>query len=181
MSLNNRQRTCLLVAGCFFAATLIYPPFSLQGIRQGYGWIFSPPHPFAVIDVGMLLIEWGALLLVTSALLFIPGRQDGSEALHEVGGELQRAGLWWVIVVLRLTRLLCGFILALQLFGLLPVLTWTMNPDAINGEVLLTLLIKVVVAIFVAGIALALRHLINRLHQARTGSTEVMIRGTWSF
>lgn len=181
VSLNHRQRTCLLVAGCFFAATLIYPPFSLQGIRQGFGWIISPPHPFAVIDVGMLLIEWGALLLMTSALMFILGRQEGIDALNEIGSDIRRSGLWGAILVLRLTRLLCGFILAFQLFGMLPILTWAMNPEAINGEALVTLQIKVVVAIVVAGIALVLRRLINWLNKSRTGSHDLLIPRAWSF
>lgn len=181
MSLNHRQRTCLLVAGCFFAATLIYPPFSLQGIRQGFGWIFSPPHSHAVIDVGMLLIEWGALLLVTTALMFMLNRQDGSDGPNEIGGDLRQGGLWVAILVLRMTRLFCGFILALQLFGLLPVLTWAMTPEAVNGEAIVTLMIKVVVAMLMAGIALALRRLINWLHKARTGSSDLLIAGAWSF
>lgn len=120
------------------------------------------------------------MLLVTTALMIIFGRQGGSDCLNEVRGDIQRTGLWLAIILLRLTRLLCGLILSLQIFGLLPILTWLINPEGINGEAIVTLLIKVIVAVLAAIIALMLRRLINWLHKLRTGLAEVLIPGVWS-
>ena len=47
-----------------------------------------------------------------------------------------------MLVLLRIIRAFCGFLFAWQILGLLPVLTWLRQPDAVTGDMLAILLIK---------------------------------------
>lgn len=184
MPLNPRQRMCLTLAAGLFAVTLVYPPFSLQGISQGFGWIVAPPHPLAIIDVGMLLVEWGALFLLSLVLVLVLGEKgsDDSDGSEQGGGrELRNASLATAIFGLRLVRALFGIVLAFQILGLLPILTWVAAPSDVSGDAIVTVLIKITVAAVATGMVLGLRRLINNLNTVRTGSGDLLIPGTWSF
>jgi len=166
MTLNHRQRVCLAVAGCLLMATLIYPPFKVQGISLGFAWIFFPPHPYAVIDVGMLLVEWVALLLCVVTVIFFFGGRGATLSGHEAGVVVEKVGRRSLILVLRAVWMICGFVMALQIIGLLPIIGWLGNIDVITDQELITVALKVSVGVIAAAGFYGLRKLINRL-QAR--------------
>lgn len=70
---------------------------------------------------------------------------------------------------LRLIRGICGFVFALQVLGLVPVLTWLSQPDAIDGKMVAMVVLKLVVLAVSGGLFFGLRKLINRLHEKKHG------------
>ena len=166
MTLNHRQRVCLAVAGCLLLASLIYPPFKIQGISLGFSWIFAPPNPYAVIDGGMLLVEWVALLLCVVTVIFFFGGRGAAISGHDAGVVAEKVGRRGLIFVLRAVWMICGFVMALQIIGLLPIIGWLGNIDVITDQELITVALKVSVGVIAAAGFYGLRKLINRL-QAR--------------
>lgn len=162
-------------------ATLIYPPFQVQGYSFGFAWIFSPPYPFASIDLGMLLVEWLAIALSTIAVLyFLGGNQSNinseSPAQLSVGGVAIRAG----ILVLRLVRIIFGLVMALQILGLVPILSWPLNPQFVTGEVIAQVVIKLLVLTIATLAFFGLRRLINWLHLRNTADVGTLLRSKWA-
>lgn len=71
--------------------------------------------------------------------------------------------------LLRIIRGLCGFIFVLQIMQLLPVITWAAQPQAVTGNMLAILALKIIALIFFGGLFFGLRQLINYLHIQRHG------------
>lgn len=71
--------------------------------------------------------------------------------------------------LLRLIRGFCGFLFAMQIFGLLPVLTWLQQPDAITGGMWALVTIKVLALALFGWLFFGLRSIINRLHTKKHG------------
>ncbi len=83
--------------------------------------------------------------------------------------------------VLRFIRGVCGFIFALQIFGLLPMYTWLLQPDAITGHMLALAFCKVIVLVVFGGLFFALRIIINRLHAKKHGVPHpALAKTTWA-
>ena len=72
--------------------------------------------------------------------------------------------------LLRFIRGVCGFVFALQVLGLVPVLTWFSQPDAIDGKMMAMLVLKIGVLVVFGGLFFGLRKLINRLHEKKHGA-----------
>lgn len=162
-------------------ASLIYPPFQVQGYSFGFAWIFSPPYPFASIDLGMLMVEWLAITLSTiAALYFLGGNQSNTNsetpAQLSVSGVAIRVG----ITVLRLLRILFGLVMAFQMIGLIPILSWPLNPQIVTGEAIVQVVIKLIVLALATLAFFGLRRLINRLHARTSLGGELLLRGNWS-
>lgn len=66
--------------------------------------------------------------------------------------------------LLRLIRGFCGFLFAMQIIGLIPVLSWLQQPNAVTGGMLVTFLIKLLALAFFGWLFFWLRSSINRLH-----------------
>lgn len=70
---DNRKLVCIGIIA-IIVAMAVYPPFQVhnQGrtVNLGYGWIFSPPHGAATIDVAMLIAQW-VIVLGIGAIAFI--------------------------------------------------------------------------------------------------------------
>jgi hypothetical protein len=62
--MNSRQATVLKISVGVLFFTLLYPPYQIMGRSLGYGWIFSPPHEYAIIDHGSCHCCWGQLLAI---------------------------------------------------------------------------------------------------------------------
>lgn len=71
--------------------------------------------------------------------------------------------------LLRIARGFCGLIFALQIIQLLPVFTWTAQPQAVTGNMLGLLTVKVMSLIIFCGLFFGLRWLINSLHTRSHG------------
>ena len=73
--MNQKQKTVLIAVAAVVVGMLLYPPFHWQGpggrvSRAGYSWIFNPPYDFTV-DIGLLLTQWIAVLIVGSIAYFM--------------------------------------------------------------------------------------------------------------
>ncbi len=71
--------------------------------------------------------------------------------------------------VLRLIRGLCGFMFAMQIVGLLPILTWLQQPAQATGGMWVQALFKVIAMILFGWLFFWLRSLINRFYTKRHG------------
>jgi hypothetical protein len=63
--MNDYQRKVLIAAASLIGLMLIYPPFQIMGRSVGYSWILSPPYAAATINIGQLLIQWLAVILIS--------------------------------------------------------------------------------------------------------------------
>ena len=66
--MNSKQRTVLMWVGGAIIAALLYPPFAHHWPNgavssAGFAFLFAPPSR-ALVDVGTLLIEWLAVVVV---------------------------------------------------------------------------------------------------------------------
>ena len=70
---------------------------------------------------------------------------------------------------LRVVRGAIGVLFVAQLVGLLPVLTWLQNPEAISGHYVAQLVIKILAAVIFGALFFGMRSFINWLHQKKHG------------
>lgn len=187
MSLNLAQKKAARLLGVAVAGSLVFPPFQIQGTSLGFDWIFSPPHPYAVIDPGMILVEWMGLgLLAICAMYFLnpkslmekSGKRSSEiDDSSPVGGSFAISAL---VVLLRASRIGIGFILIVQIAGLFPIITWLANPHDVGGEALAQLIIKVGILLVAMLCFSLIRPLINRLHKAATAQDPPLLPTKWS-
>ena len=62
VDMNEKQKQLLLGVGAVMAAMLLFPPYHGTGgggvdLNFGYGFIFSPPNPIALVNVGLLFVQ----------------------------------------------------------------------------------------------------------------------------
>ena len=69
----------------------------------------------------------------------------------------------------RLIRGICGFIFASQIIGLLPIITWAQEPNAVTGEMWALVFIKLGALLIFGWLFIWLRCVINRLHVKKFG------------
>ena len=81
---------------------------------------------------------------------------------------------------LRFIRGICGFLFAMQIIGLFPVLTWLQQPDAITGNMLAQVFIKVVASAIFGALFFWLRNLINRLYAKKHGTMHPDLVKQWA-
>lgn len=72
--------------------------------------------------------------------------------------------------LLRVVRGVIGVLFVFQLFGMLPLLTWFQNPEAIGGHHIVQLVIKVLFAVLCGAAFFGMRTFINWLHQKMRGT-----------
>ena len=75
-----------------------------------------------------------------------------------------------MFVLLRVARGVIGVLFVFQIFGLLPVLTWLQNPEAIGGHHVVQLVLKILFALAFVAAFFGMRTLINWLHQKKHGT-----------
>lgn len=81
---------------------------------------------------------------------------------------------------LRFIRGFCGFLFAMQIIGLFPVLTWLQQPDAVTGNMLALVFIKVVALVIFGALFFWLRNLINRLYTRKHGTQHPALIKQWA-
>jgi hypothetical protein len=81
---------------------------------------------------------------------------------------------------LRAVRVICGLLFALQIVGLLPVFSWTNQPDAITAGMWAIVFIKVVLMAIFGGLFFGLRTLINHLHSKKHGAPHPALVKVWA-
>jgi hypothetical protein len=69
--MNLHQRRVIAIAGITIVVMLLYPPFQIMGRGLGYSWLFTPPYEQAIINVGQLLVQWVAVVLIASAAFIL--------------------------------------------------------------------------------------------------------------
>lgn len=67
--MNEKQRKLLIGIGAIIGGMLLFPPFHSTGgnsisVNFGYNFILSPPHDVAVVNIGLLFIQWLAVATV---------------------------------------------------------------------------------------------------------------------
>jgi hypothetical protein len=72
--------------------------------------------------------------------------------------------------ILRAVRGVAGFIFALQIIGLFPVLTWFADVGAITGEMLAKVTLKIITCLIFGFLFFWLRGVINRRHEKKFGT-----------
>lgn len=72
--------------------------------------------------------------------------------------------------LLRAIRCVIGVLFVFQLVGMLPVLTWLQNPEAIGGHHVVQLVIKILAAVIFGALFFGMRSFINWLHQKKHGT-----------
>ncbi len=70
---------------------------------------------------------------------------------------------------LRIIRIFCGVIFAMQIAGLLPIFTWLQQPSAIPAGMWVLVAMKISAMVLFGWLFFALRSLINRLHTKTHG------------
>ena len=70
---------------------------------------------------------------------------------------------------LRFIRGFCGVLFVIQIIGLLPVISWLQQPDAITGKMLAQVFIKMIVLAFWGAIFFGMRYIINWLYSKKLG------------
>ena len=73
--------------------------------------------------------------------------------------------------LLRVVRGIIGVLFVFQLVGMLPVLTWLQNPEAIGGHHVVQLVIKILAAAIFGAAFFGMRTFINWLHQKKHGAS----------
>lgn len=81
---------------------------------------------------------------------------------------------------LRFIRGFCGFLFAMQIIGLFPVITWLQQPDAVSGNMLALVFIKVVALVVFGALFFWLRNLINRVYTKKHGTTHPALIKQWA-
>lgn len=72
--------------------------------------------------------------------------------------------------LLRVVRGIIGVLFVFQLVGMLPVLTWLQNPEAIGGHHVVQLVVKILAAAIFGALFFGMRTFINWLHQKKHGA-----------
>ncbi|MCU7863654.1 MAG: hypothetical protein KZQ92_06720 [Candidatus Thiodiazotropha sp. (ex Lucinoma borealis)] len=83
-------------------------------------------------------------------------------------------------MALRIARGFFGFIFALQVVGLLPVLSLLPNPSEITGELLAVMFVKFIVLVISGLIFFYGRTGINALHKKLKGEPHPSLAKKWS-
>ena len=83
-------------------------------------------------------------------------------------------------ILLRLLRGFFGFIAAWQVLGLLPVFSWLQDIDAVNGNMMAILVVKILAMGMSFGVFFILRTLINKLHMKRHGTQHPALIKKWA-
>lgn len=82
--------------------------------------------------------------------------------------------------LLRLIRGFFGFFAVLQVFGLLPVLSWLQDLGAVNAKMMALLVVKLLFMALSIGAFFGLRELINKLHIKRHGIQHPALVNKWA-
>lgn len=61
--MNKNQRIAIVIAVCVATLMLLFPPFlytTYEGgtFNAGYGFLFIPPKGVAIVNLGLLLMQW---------------------------------------------------------------------------------------------------------------------------
>lgn len=78
--MNTNQHKVLIGIIVAIAAMLLYPPYNYSmssgrgGMRVyngGYSWIFDAPTSMHTVNIGLLLTQWIAVVIVGATLYFV--------------------------------------------------------------------------------------------------------------
>jgi len=77
--MNKYQKIIIILLALIIFFMLIFPPFQLKSanltINKGYAFLFNPPN-LATVNIGMLLIQWIAVLLIGTLAFFLAKGQN---------------------------------------------------------------------------------------------------------
>jgi len=81
---------------------------------------------------------------------------------------------------LRFVRGVSGLLFGMQIVGLLPILTWLKQPDAVTGSMLALVFIKVIALVVFGALFFGLRSLINWLYTKKHGTPHPALAKMWA-
>lgn len=181
LDMNLRQANTLQVSVGLLFMTLLYPPYQIMGRSLGYGWIFSPPHQYAIIDQGQMMVQWMALAIITGILFKFLGGENGKETTGIKLPIVSKRLFPPLILLLRILRGGIGFIGGWQLIGLLPMLSWFSAGEGVDwGKGAAIVLVKLIAAIVCFGLFMGMRVVINRLNFIQNGTSHPSLTKRWS-
>ena len=158
---------------------------TIQGttFNMGYEPIFDPPgrsHVKASIDASTLSVQWVALTII-AAVLFALVRENRGDSSSPVqpeasvidvdrssskSGVKKEVGRHPVLFgLMRVARGAVGVLLAFQVIGVVPALTWVLDPSLVTPDMLIKLIGKFWVLAASTVLFFGLREIINALHK----------------
>lgn len=84
-------------------------------------------------------------------------------------------------MLLRIIRVLFGFVAFWQIFALYPIIGWIPHISQVTGQVWALVVLHVVVFVVFAGLFIGLRVLINKLHTKQYGHPHPALAKFMSF
>ena len=74
--MNRKQKKALIAVAAVVLGMLLYPPFHVRWtegrvFRTGYGWIFAAPSDMGTVDIGLLITQWVAVLIIGAIAYFL--------------------------------------------------------------------------------------------------------------
>ena len=78
--MNKNHQKLLIASAAIIILMLLFPPFQFYMengalLNMGYGFLFDPPElserAVATVNIGMLLVQWVAVILVGAILWFV--------------------------------------------------------------------------------------------------------------
>jgi len=74
--MNDKQKIVLVAVATVILGMLVFPPFNQkwsqgQVFSRGYSWIFVPPDDIATVDIGLLITQWLAVLVIGGIACFL--------------------------------------------------------------------------------------------------------------
>lgn len=186
--MNPTQKTILVIAALISICMLLYPPFYItirtSDINMGYHFLLDPPSRganVASVNVPLLLSQWlitvvcaGVGFFVTKGNAFLAGSAGISSGNENVS---QSKALFFV---LRFFRGIIGFLFAMQVIGLFPILTWFQDLSAVTAEMLGFGFLKLAMAIVFGFSFFGLRAIINRIHLKKFGEPHPKLQKNWA-
>jgi len=152
---------------------ILYPPFQIRikgtEINMGYGFLLDPPGRGSLkasVNAGVLFAQWTITILVGGAVLFlVRGNEDSQSKEQRIRNQKNKSFFESATFgFLRLIRGIMGFIFGLQIISLLPVISWFSDPSAINGNMIVRVVVKIIVLFLSGFLFFYMRKIIHRIH-----------------
>lgn len=84
MTINQKQRTVLLVCAAAVGGMLLYPPVHFRGYGQGYSWLFTM-RAGLTINTAQLVTQWVGLCLIGAIAFVLAGASAQAAAPEQTG------------------------------------------------------------------------------------------------
>jgi len=187
--LTGAQLGTVLVTAAVAIGMLLWPPFelSIRGttLNMGYGFLLSPPSQGSIsasVNVPLLLLQWGGVALVAGAgFVFFGNSRGATERPRRLRDPFRKTfAEKLTFFLLRLSRGFGGLLFGWQIFTLLPLLTWIIEPRLITGNMIAQVGIKLVFLLVSGTLFFLMRRLIHWVHTKWYGRPHPALTKRWA-